>query len=516
MKAKIQDVFLPMSDGIRLYTRVVLPGEGRYPTVFMRTPYEKETTVTEEIVKRYEKSDLIRRGYAVVLQHCRGRNGSEGVCVPYADAERLDGLQTLEWIRTLPHYNGEVFFRGGSYTASVLLMLLGDPIPDLRGFALSVQTESLYHRHYFNGLSRAFGYFAWYLSMMNAHRPRIAPNEAVYVRPYKDMMRRATGEDFPVFTEQLVHDRYDGFWKNFPGNGVVETLNVPVLLSGGWFDYYCFGMCRMWEKLPAETRAKSFFLMSPFGHGLNRREDSDYPLTSGTLPEDREGAFFDHIRFGTPFPYAAPGEFRYYSIGEDAWHGAKSPYEREPDAAFFFSEEGLLCHAKPDEGSRSWHYDPNRPKHHDKHDYMYALDEETRGEDVLSFFSAPFESDASFFGPVRFQAEVSSDCDDTAFVFRLYLVEGGKSYNLVDAGTSVLHADPAFRKGGRTVLSILSEPTAFHVKKGCGIRVDVSSWSDCFVPHANTAEPFALAKKARIARNTLFFGESAVWLPADL
>ena len=512
---EIKDVFLPMSDGACLYTRVVLPFAGKCPTVFMRTPYEKETTVTEEIVARYERNNLIRRGYAIVLQHCRGRNGSTGVCIPYSDEERRDGLETLEWVRTLPHYNGELFFKGGSYTASVLLMLLKDPVPDLCGFALSVQTESLYHRHYFNGLSRAFGYFAWYLSMIGGQYPRIREEGEVRVRPYKDMMRRAVGTDLPAFTEQLLHDRYDDFWQNFPGNGVMKNLRVPVLLTGGWFDYYCFGMCRMWEDLPSETREKSFFLMSPFGHGLQEKSGDVYPFPSGSLPEDRDGAFFDHIRFDTPYPFAEPGVFRYYSIGEDRWLDAKGPYEIAPDHPLYFTDDGLLGNGKPSAGSRSYLYDPDHPKHHDKHDYMYAMDEEGCGEDVLSFISAPFETGLSFFGPVRFDVEVGSDVEDTAFVFRLSLVEEGKTYYLADAGTTLLHSAPDYRKGERIVLSVLSEPTAFHVKKGCRLRVDVSSWSDCFVPHSNTREPFALAEKTMIARNTVFFGESAVWLPED-
>ena len=292
----------------------------------------------------------------------------------------------------------------------------------------------------------------------------------------------------------------------------MANLKVPVLMTGGWFDYYCYGMCRMWDDLPAETREKSCFLMSPFGHALQEKEGNVYPFPSGKLPEDREGAFFDHIRLGVPYPYAFPGTFRYYSIGEDCWHDAKSPYENTPDLPFFFTEDGSLDRGKPSGGSRSYLYDPDHPKHHDKHDYMHLLDEEERGDDVLSFLSAPLENTASCFGPVRFDAEVSSDCSDTAFVFRLYLVEDGKTYNLADAATALLHFDPGYRAGEQIKISAFSQPAAFCVKKGCRLRVDVSSWSDCFVPHSNTAEKFALAETAAIARNTVFFGESAVWL----
>ena len=37
----IKEEYFTMSDGIRLYTRMVLPeGSGKFPIVFLRTPYE--------------------------------------------------------------------------------------------------------------------------------------------------------------------------------------------------------------------------------------------------------------------------------------------------------------------------------------------------------------------------------------------------------------------------------------------------------------------------------------------
>ena len=511
----IREYMLPMSDGARLYTRVVLPGEGRFPTVFMRTPYDPETGVTGEMIRRYENDGFTGAGYAVVLQHCRGRYGSEGECIPYSEEERRDGLETLNWLRTLPHYNGELFFSGGSYTASVLLLMLDEDIPDLRAVCLSVQTESMYHRNYFNGLCRSMCGFTWWLSMISPQRPKIAEDRDIFVRPYRDVMKRATGTDLPEFSEELLHDRYDGFWKNDHRIGVMEKLSVPILMTGGWFDYYCYGMCRMWDKLSPETREKSCFLMAPLGHDLRVREGSDYPLSGGILPGDREVAWFDSVRLGKPFPYARPGEFRYYVIGEDRWHAATGPYRNRPLRPMYLSRGGTLTESAPEKGARTFFYDPDKPTHHDRHDYMFRCYDANSYGDVLSFVSEPFNEDAVFFGPVEYDLTVSSDCDDTAFFMRLYLVEDGISYNVVDAATTLLHADPEFRAGEVCSLRVISQPTALKVKKGCRLRVDVSSYSDCFVPHSNTAVPFALAEEVRIARNTVFCGESAVLLPGS-
>ncbi len=509
----VQDYMLPMLDGVKLYTRVVLPGTGQYPVVFMRTPYETETFATDSIRARYESDDFIRRGYAVVLQHCRGRNGSEGICIPYADEERRDGLHTVVWIRKQPFYDGELFFSGGSYTATVLLMMLGDDLPDLKALAVTQQTESMYHRNYFNGMCRSFCGFSWWLSMMSGQYPTIADEADIYKRPYRDMMKRAVGRDIPSFTEGLLHNRFDTFWKDDPRIGTFENLKIPVLFTGGWYDYYCYGMCAMWEKLPAETRKKSCFLMTPFGHGLKAPSGSDYPLGGGCLPKGREGAWFDHVRKGSPFPFAEVGTFRYYMIAKDTWMTAESPYEETPSYSLYLTEDGALSERPAPGGSASFRYDPDHPKHHDRQDGMYACEPDSSREDVLTFMGKTFSEEQAFFGPVRFDLTVNSDCDDTAFFMRLYLVENGKSYQLADGVTTLLYQDPNRKRNMPLSFTVTTQPTAFTVKKGSALRVDISSWSDSFVPHANTSTHFALETKPRIATNTVCFGNSRVLLP---
>lgn len=508
---------LPMSDGIRLFTRVVLPktGKERVPVVFMRTPYHRETEITEETFRQYENDQFLCRGFGIVLQHCRGRYGSEGECIPYSEKERSDGLETLGWLRKQAFYNGELFFSGASYTASVLMLLLDEPIPDLSAICFSVQTESMYHRNYVNGLCRSFCGFEWWLSMISGSRPKIAADEEIYKRPYVDIMKRATGKDLPAFTNGLLHDRYDEFWKNDHRIGIMESLNVPILMVSGWFDYYCYGMSRMWEKLPEKTRKKSVFFMNPFGHGMKPDENADYVFPNGLLPPDRAAVWFESIRNKTPYPYAETGKFTYYSIGEDRWKVSDSPYRVSAAKTFYFRDGGRLSEGSPEEGSRSYLYDPDCPTHHDKHDAMFLMEPENSHEDVLSFVSGEFKEPEAFFGPIEYRIEVSTDCDDTSFFLRFCLVEDGKAYNLVDAVTTILHGEPSYKAKERCTLVFQSQPTAFFVKPGGRIRVDISSYTDCFHHHANTQEHFALAVETKTAGNTVYFGESRLTLFKD-
>ena len=91
-----------MRDGVRLATDVYLPdGAGPFPVIMERTPYGRaQVRRTEKSVAEPTPLDgaglaarFNARGYAVVLQDCRGRHGSEGRFVKYlSDAD--DGFDT--------------------------------------------------------------------------------------------------------------------------------------------------------------------------------------------------------------------------------------------------------------------------------------------------------------------------------------------------------------------------------------------------------------------------------------
>ncbi len=102
-----RDVMVPMDDGVKLATDVYLPeGTGPFPVIVERTPYGRG----DDEGFRYTE-----RGYAFVIQSCRGRANSEGEWEPFVN-ERADGLATHNWILEQPWCNGKIATPGGSYT----------------------------------------------------------------------------------------------------------------------------------------------------------------------------------------------------------------------------------------------------------------------------------------------------------------------------------------------------------------------------------------------------------------
>ncbi len=112
-----------MRDNIRLDANVFHPaGNGRFPTVLLRTPYGKGS----ELPAGYQS--FINHGYAVVMQDVRGRYGSGGV-FDVLNQEGPDGYDTLNWIAAQPWSDGKVGMIGGSYLgiAQWQVALLNNP-----------------------------------------------------------------------------------------------------------------------------------------------------------------------------------------------------------------------------------------------------------------------------------------------------------------------------------------------------------------------------------------------------
>ena len=86
--------------------------------------------------------------------------------------------------------------------------------------------------------------------------------ELAEIRPYKDLMKRVLGEDYPLYTNNLLNDTYNEFWKSNPMTRAIDNLKIPVLFTEGWYDFYTEGMFSMWERMPDTTRQKKGGLRS--------------------------------------------------------------------------------------------------------------------------------------------------------------------------------------------------------------------------------------------------------------
>ena len=114
-----EKIMMPMRDGIRLSTNIYRPKtNGKVPVIFSRTPYNfnswgdgKERTRTLQSALQ-----MVKKGYAYVVQNERGRYFSEGewdiLGVPLTD-----GYDAFTWLSNQTWSNGKIGTIGCSSTA---------------------------------------------------------------------------------------------------------------------------------------------------------------------------------------------------------------------------------------------------------------------------------------------------------------------------------------------------------------------------------------------------------------
>jgi putative CocE/NonD family hydrolase len=114
-----QKVMVPMRDGIRLATDIYRPKTDKpVPVILSKTPYNFNSWGDGKLNPgTYRRaSEVVRRGYAYVVQNERGRYFSEGEW-QILGAPRTDGYDAIQWLAEQPWSNGKVGLIGCSSTA---------------------------------------------------------------------------------------------------------------------------------------------------------------------------------------------------------------------------------------------------------------------------------------------------------------------------------------------------------------------------------------------------------------
>jgi predicted acyl esterase len=116
----IQNVEIPMSDGVRLGATLYVPhapNDGPFPAIVESLPYRKDDN---KIPRDWRtQSYLARKGYVGVRLDVRGTGASEGIAWnEYTTQEQQDCLQVLAWVAAQPWCTGNLGMWGSSYGGS--------------------------------------------------------------------------------------------------------------------------------------------------------------------------------------------------------------------------------------------------------------------------------------------------------------------------------------------------------------------------------------------------------------
>ena len=530
------DVPVPTRDGVKLSTDIYLPDTpGSFPALLVRTPYDNsEQRYVDE--GRFYSS----RGYAYVVQDCRGRYDSEGVFYAWFD-EAKDGYDSQEWVGQQPWCDGKIGTLGASYDGFTQWISAPQRSRYLKAMVPRVMHSDTWREtHYFGG---AFALtLALYWGLRNSARTRQNANvhdwdEIFWSLPLIDAARQA-GRDVKYYQDWVKHPAYDDYWREITNR--YEEMDVPILNMTGWFDvsgggsFINFdGMVR--EGLTAETRRSQKLIIGPWRHDLSASSKTgqiDFGPGSPVDLRALELRWFDYWLKGIHNGIMDEPPIRLFVMGENVWRDEHEwPLARTKFTDYYLHSAGgaggmagggsLDTETPYEEPADRYMYDPNNPVptlggNHDMPPEILTIGPwdqrpiEAR-EDVLVYTSPELAADVEVTGPVVLRLFASSSAPDTDFTARLIDVHpDGRSMNLCEGVIRARYRDsfehPTLMEPGTVYeFTISLEVTSNVFKRGHRIRLDISSSNFPRIDrNPNTGHEFGMDAKLRVAEQTIY------------
>jgi hypothetical protein len=496
------DVMVPMRDQVALATDVYLPARGgkpvteRWPTILMRTPYDKSGA-------KADGEFFAAHGYAFVVQDTRGRYRSQGVWHMLTDDGR-DGTDTCEWIGRQAWSNGKVGTIGTSYVGGTQHALALERPPQLVTSIPVDAMSNLGYQSMRNGGAFELRFWNWIFSIAGPEGSRQSrdPATAAMLKEMKDVrrdylvrlpLRRGTTplKHIPEYEDWLVealgHGTNDDFWKqNDILDYTAQYKDMPVYLVGGWYDSWAGNTTANFAALGKQIKGPVYLIMGPWIHGA-QGGSSHGQVSFGQQaaiadPRAWRLEWYDHWLKGidnsvgrrAPFSTSVrifvmgSGDGRKTSPGllnhGGTWRDEREwPLARAMKTAFYLQPGGKLSQSAPsgDGGSTSFQFDPARPvptiggNISSGDDIMLQGAWDQRGgphvwnaqepiplsapNDILVFQSEPLPEDTEVTGELTVELWASSSAVDTDFTAKLIDVypasadfPGGFDMNIAD------------------------------------------------------------------------------------
>lgn len=542
------DLKTPLRDGVRLSSDVYLPtGGGSYPVVFLRTPYESTRDQHIDWAVWWAQ-----RGYAAVVQDCRGKYESEGVFYAYRD-DGPDGYDALEWIAQQPWCDGKIGMSGRSYGGLVQWQAAGQGSTRLSALAPQVIMGD-----YFGEYHRIGGAVHWALTMLAAVTfasavaltqrgcAQIFGNQRFYRHLPLIMADEALiGRRIPFFRDWLEHNLDDDYWRAINTHRQLERVSAPVCQQAAWFDSYTDAMFRLWNGMRERggselARRNQKIYVVPWTHHIPEGSllgDRDFGPQAFVDLNQEDLRWFDYWLKGIDNGIMAEPPIKLFVMGRNEWR-----YEHEwPLARTVFTPyylhsngrantlygDGTLTPEPPgDESADRYAYDPDDPlptlggnhslwtliKFAAEPVYPGPIDQRPleRRDDVLCYTSPPLEHDLEVTGPLEVVLYAASSARDTDFTARLVDVQpDGKAIHVSEGIIRARHRfgmDRAelLEPGEVAEYRIALTATSTVFRRGHRIRLAISSSNfPRFDRNLNTGENIATGTRKLVARQTV-------------
>ncbi|MED7923173.1 CocE/NonD family hydrolase [Nonomuraea sp. LP-02] len=517
------DAPMPMRDGTVLRGSVHRPAAGGpFPTLLVRTPYGEQTFRSVPVIP------ALQAGFAVVLQHCRGRGGSDGEFRPWRD-EGADGHDTIAWITGQPWSNGEVVMSGMSYLAGCALQAAATRPPGLKAVVAQMTPHDFHDGLKYHGGAFALGSaLNWgaLQAMLGLLHAMEAGGEA------GEDAGRAFGALLPVLGDQGAaartlpvrdipgipwwrdwtgHPERDAYWEDLAETLRHDRIEVPVMHVAGWFDLFLAGTLENHRRLGGPLVIGPWTHLAPGASGAGRL-DFGFGAQAGTIRlEQRQLAFLKGEDTGPAV--------QIFVMGDDVWREEESwPLARAVETRYHLHADGLLSPAPPVSGEpRTFVFDPRDPVPTTGGPLLLAdptnvgpqdqRDVERR-PDVLCYTTEELAADVEVTGPVTVTLRAATSAAGTDWTAKLVDVyPDGRAMSVIDGITRTSASS------GTYLIDLVATSQVF--KAGHRIRVEISSSNfPRFDRNPGTGRPAAEAGEADlVVQRQRVFPDSYLTLP---
>ena len=465
-------VMIPMRDGTKLYTVIVVPkGAKNAPILLTRTPYNaaKRTARNDSpsMLATLAQGDevFVKDGYIRVIQDIRGKYGSEGDYVmtrplkgPLNNSEvdhATDAYDTIDWLtKNVPETNGKVGMLGSSYEGFTVVMALVNPHPALKVAApMSPMVDGWMGDDWFHfGAFRQvnFDYFTGQTTVRGAGEgvTRASPDD------YENFRRAGSAGDYakahgidalPWWKKTSENAAYTPFWSEQALDKTMaeQPLKVPTMwIQGLWDQEDMWGAVHAYAATEPKDTAndKSYLVLGPWRHSQVNYDGS----TLGPMKWDGDTAlqfrrdvllpfFNQYLKDGAPKADTPP--VLIYDPGQNHWDRYKS-WPQGGAKPLYLTEKGGLSFSAPAAAKGAAAYDeyvsdPAKPvpyiprplKFGDRDRWTPWLLSDQRAvadrTDVLSYVSEPLTAPLKIAGVPKVNLTASTSGSDSDWVVKL-------------------------------------------------------------------------------------------------
>ncbi len=556
---------LTMADGIKLKTYLFKPIDKTgsvtntsLPAILVRSCYPSQLSDY-----RVHGKNLAKRGYAFVVQFCRGTGDSEGEWFPNVN-EREDGLRTINWLNE-QDWVDVIGYWGNSYLA-LTGWAIADRVPDkVKGMCLTHYGTDRYYSAYEKGMFRQDVLTSWAMDNSGFNVTADYTDSLKYM-PQLEVDEKLWGGRLDWYRDWISsthrEDNYwqQGFWKEL--YEIPSKVKVPLYIRSGWYDHHHGSSMRTWDNLRPETKEKSWLDIGGWNHSFQPCLEDCSTENSGSNEVAAILEWFDLVLQKKEIPKE---RIRTYAIGADRWISRKSWPEKDSKSYIWYlgqekREETTECITKESKAAENkiieckttentiiektitlqntpvktggilekapqadltmytYIYNPENPVisygaeallKNMEHNGSLKQPECGYRSDVICFVSEPLEENVLISGKIRAFLYVSSDCPDTAFTAKaMEIRESGEAYNIRSSITSLCHdIGHAYKPGTVEEVSIDMWDIVYELHKGSRLRLDISS-SDFpqYHLHSNCAGNWASIDKYQVAEQKIFSG----------